>query len=201
MSKFSLSIFLQFLLVSFCHGLYLGIDTTSGLLVPIDVSTYFQLAAEDRPQSFGLWPNSVDEATGAHCTQEVDALYTAHDQRYRIDDWVYIEHDFQEFGGISIVMSIYDLQEFVSYAHRVGAWLQPNNCQSIWSVIQNHGIVPVLNQLGSQHRPTLSARENGFVVDFRCKPDDQSAYHPCSSTDLYNLLEAHPSPQFRVYKN
>lgn len=151
----------------------------------------------ERPQNIGLWPNK--ESSDPYCQEFIDAQYINHDGRYQIDEWIYIEQNYQTYGSIISVVSVYDLKELINYAFNEGIWHEPDNCYSIWQLIKSQIIENAVKSISSQSRPTLTSRYHGLLVDIRCKFNQNSEDLPCTSQMLRQITHASTGMPFRSY--
>lgn len=137
------------------------------------------------------------------CETMIDAYYNPHLDKYQIPEWIFFESDFGEMGKTAVVVEIFDLHAFVRHCFLEGVWDNPLDCESIWNLMLSRVIVPLLNDIPTQQRPTLTARNNGVVVDIRCQHGGGDDWISCSAQEFYRMSSASVSvhnPPLRYYK-
>lgn len=152
-----------------------------------------------------LWVTNPSWNDGASplCDDSVDAYYNEQTQQYTVPQWaVYSQHGGDQ-GSAELWIQIYDLQTFALYAHNQGVWVNPDNCQAIWDLTLRYIVVPLINSIHTQKRPTLNARDNGIAVYLMCKTVDASDWLVCSPDDYHAITHANVNihtSKLRVYK-
>lgn len=151
-----------------------------------------------------LWvTNPSWEGDSPLCADSVDAYYNEQTQQYTVPQWaVYSQHGGDQ-GSAELWIQIYDLQTFALYAHNQGVWVNPDDCQAIWDLTLRYIIVPLINNIHIQKRPTLNARDNGIAVYLMCKTVDASDWLVCSPDAYHAITHANVNihtSKLRVYK-
>lgn len=150
-----------------------------------------------------LWiTNPSWQSTTPLCEDSVDAYFNEQTGQYQIPQWAIFAQDGGGEGSAEIWIQIYDLETFVLYAFNQGIWVNPNNCQEIWDLTLQYIIVPLINNIHLQKRPTLNARDHGVAIYLMCKTVDASEWLVCSPNDYHRITHANVnihSPKFRSY--
>ena len=151
-----------------------------------------------------LWiTNPTWEGGSPLCEETVDAYFNEQTSQYQIPQWaIYAQHGGDE-GSAEIWIQIYDLQTFVSYAFTQGVWVNPDNCGAIWDLTLQYIIVPLVNSIHTQQRPTLNARDHGIAVYLMCRTVDAADWLVCSPDDYHKITHANVNvhtPKLRAYK-
>jgi hypothetical protein len=182
-----------FFLLSLCVSIQaknLYINARTGELIPEENM--------DGATTYGSWP--ISNPLGVICTPYVDAFLIAYKSKYEILDWYFDEVSYGEKGSLGRLFSIYDLQNFTSFASENGVWDRPQDCNAIWTQMEYYVIKETLQQLGHQEgRPDMVARYNGLKIEMQCKIGSQLEYHVCSKDELFYLLQISPSQNMRVF--
>ena len=176
------------------------ISSATGQLIKVD-----NLFARDGGgDDVALWVSDpAHQGDTPACQTTVDALYNYPTEKYRIDQWVYLERDIGSLGSMLTKVDIYDLEEFVAWAFDQGVWHDPLDCDAIWSLMLNHIIIPMVQEdIRTQHRPSITARGHGVCVDIECRPNPEAPYVPCDWQYLYenqHIIAVHTA-KLREYK-
>jgi len=176
------------------------ISSSTGALIKVDSNTVTSRDDGD----IALWvTDPAHEGDVPMCDITVDALFNYPTQKYRIDNWVYLEQSVGSLGSMVNEIDIYDLELFVAYAFDMGIWNQPLDCDAIWRLVKDQIIYPMMQyEIQDQQRPSISARVNGIEVNVKCRPNPESPYVPCNWQYLYenqHIIAVHTS-KLREYK-
>lgn len=151
----------------------------------------------EKPAVIGLWPDE-----NGHCQETLDGQHIAHSDRYQVDDFMYQEHDFGEYGGLAQQFTLYNAREAALYMHEQGVWAAPHSCSAINHQFLTQIMQPMVNDhLRSQVKGVasstvhstisgvMSARMHGIVLNLLCK-DPRNARLPAEIRDEYHVCEA-----------
>lgn len=167
-------------LAVFCHAAsaaFIAITAESGQVVELDASAYFSFA-ENEHNYLPLYLPSQQT-----CQSIIDAQLVYTDMTYRIDDWYYMPAG---NTGISVHVSIIDLNAFTQHAFEMGVWRGDADCDTIWqrlsSYILNELFASITQPIGS----SLYTASHGLLAALYC--DDTV----CTPLQLIEVLKVSP---------
>lgn len=202
-------IFWVFLAIVDAKTMYISAETGALSETPVTSDPLLNLAKRVKrdvssSSQNALWiTNPSWEGGSPLCEIAVDAYFNEQTTQYQIPQWaIYPQHGGDQ-GSAEIWIQIYDLQAYTLYAFNQGVWVNPDDCQAIWDLTLRYIIVPLVNSIHTQKRPTLNARDNGIAVYLMCKTVDASDWLVCSADDYHKITHANVNihtPKLRVYK-
>ena len=174
-------------------GVYVSINSTTGNLLSIDATTYFQqLQNGFASTNYSLWVTSNTQG----CSTLIDTHYNTmnNENAYTIEDWCYFLYDYGNYGAFALDLSIHDLQAFATRAFLTNVWSPPLDCGIVWTRMQQTILIPVVQMVGFQDPLYLSASGFGVTVDFLCRvPGSPLAdFGVCTGTQFIELLQLNP---------
>lgn len=170
-------IFLVVCFVAHATSNLLAILPENGQLIGVDASQFYTANSFDGnylPFYLPMYPPE------SRCNKLIDAQYTISTGSYQIIEWYY-----EKMGdtGISVKVSVTDLQRFVSYCHSQNI-LQ--SCTSIWDHLQQKIVKPMILRISEPIGSTLYNEENGVLVALYC------GNYICDASTLMTILRAAP---------
>jgi len=195
--EFAFKLLLLVLLALCAHAVPLWVDSQTGELLTT------------RPAQVALWPDE-----DGHCQESLDGQYIAHADRYQVDDFMYQEHDFGQYGGIAQRFSMYNARDAALYMHEQGVWAADHSC----SAINHQFMVKIMQPMANTHlrnqvkgvasstahstiSGVMSARLHGITLDLLCKDprndrlpaEIQDDYHVCEAGEVTRIAQARQS--------
>jgi hypothetical protein len=198
-----LSVLLIFCLTVASEARYLKIRPENGTLQVIDMNTYFMPGADHA--DYCAWPSqttSNEMISSPACTRELDAQYLTHNNRYLIDDWIYIEEEFGMYGGIITKVDITDLELFVQVAYDFGVWSpDPTDCQDAMMKLMGDMIFPLFVQLGQEsNNYEFEGDGYGVHISILCMSKRTGfEYEVCDSVTFMDLFQVSPGVYSSIF--
>jgi len=162
--------------------------TSLGSTVTVYIDAKSGLLLTQKPLQPALWHSEVLQKPT--CNDYIDAQYVEHTGKYLVEEWVYTEMDYHEYGSYSVSISVYDLQTLVNYAHEQGVWTDENSCSHSWEIMLEHVLRPLSALIGQQERNgRLSARQHGVAITMLCRLPRETTSQVCTPnllTDITN---------------
>jgi hypothetical protein len=152
------------------------------------------------PPEYGTllwWPNPEQAKTGDDvCSQTLDVTSLSHSNKYKKDGWFHWEAE-EHNGVLATSISLYNVQEFVSYAYYVLDMWATNSCDAINEVLFQFTRRMVENlQTIDMSQATYynlkdidySVSSNGMKISLLCKPTGQTEFVQCTVANILETL-------------
>lgn len=133
-------------------------------------------------------PNSQQTGDGSMCSDTLDVIALSHNNIYIKEGWFHWETDMVR-GKIATSISLYNVNEFVSYGFLNGLW-SVNDCHAInanfYTMIQTiqNDFYPVMAatvSFDNYDTWTYRISENGITIVLLCKPLGSNTFIPCTN--------------------